>query len=148
MANLLYEKKKFKEALKTLLQFNDALKQISDPGFEDAFYNIDSRSMFLKIYYELEEEDSFLATIETFKSFLNRNKKISEGMRITCLNLLKYTKKLNDQRLKLLYNPRKSSGDGIIKLKAEINGEKKIANLAWLQAMVEDLEKRVIPSKK
>ena len=143
LANLYYEKREFKNAIKTLFMFNDALKQISDPSFEDTFYNLDSRSMFLKIYYELNEEDSFIATIETFKSFLNRNKKISESQRVIYLNLIKYTKKLSDLQRKLLHKSRKIAQRMVKDMKDEINAEKNIVNLAWLQGRVEEMEQRI-----
>jgi len=143
LANLYYEKREFRDAIKTLLKFNDELKQISDPSFEDTFYNLDSRTMFLKIYYELEEEESFAANIETFKSFLKRNRKISEGQRIIYINLLKYTKKLSDMRRKLMNKTGKTVKKMIQELKTEINAEKNIVNLSWLQGRVEDLERKV-----
>ncbi len=144
LANLYYEKGEFVSAVKTLHQFDDALKKVSDPDFDDTFYNLDSRSMFIKIYYESKEDDTLRATIETFRSYLVRNKKISDSRRKNYLNLLKYTKKLSDQRQRLMYRSNKRTTKvNINKLKNEINSDKKIINLSWLQARVEELEKEV-----
>ena len=143
LANLYCEKKEFARALKTLHQFDDALKRISDPDFDDAFYNLDSRSIFIKIYYESNEDDLLKATIDTFKSYLLRNRKISERRRKIYLNLLKYTKKLSDQRQRLRYNSNAKVKANLRKLKAAISEEKNLVNLSWLQARVEELEKEV-----
>ncbi len=144
LANLYYEKREFANAIKTLHKFDDALKKVSDPDFDDTFYNLDSRSMFIKIYYESKEDDTLRATLETFKSYLLRNKKISERRRKIYLNLVKYTKKLSDQRQRLLFSHNKRTTKfNVKKLRNEINSNQNIINLSWLQARVEELEKEV-----
>ena len=143
LANLYCEKKEFANALKTLHKFDDALKKISDPDFDDTFYNLDSRSIFIKIYYESNEDDLLKATIDAFKSYLLRNKKISERRRKIYLNLLKYTKKLSDQRYRLRYGTDARVKANVRKLKGAISEEKNLVNLSWLQARVEELEKEV-----
>jgi len=142
LANLYYVKKEFANAVKTLHKFDDALKEVSDPDFDDTSYNLDSRSMFIKIYYESKEDDTLRATLETFKSYLVRNKKISERRRKIYLNLVKYTKKLSDQRQRFAYGANKRAARAnVAKLKNEINSNQNIINLSWLQARVEELEK-------
>ncbi len=148
LASLLYEKKDFPGALRTLNLFNDAMKKVSDPQFNDTFYNLDSRTMFLKIYFESNEDETLWATIESFKSYLVRNKKLSERQRKIYLNLLKYTKKLIHQRDKLLEN----RGSRVVKypirysvkkLKNEISLDKNIVNLSWLLARIDEFEKEL-----
>ncbi len=146
LASLLYEKKEFASALKTLNLFNEALKKVSDSEFNDTFYNLDSRSMFLKIYYESLEEDILWATIESFKSYLLRNRKLSDRQRKIYLNLLKYTKKLIHQREKLKLNPKVKNVKNAIrysvkKLKNEIQMDKDIVNMSWLIARIDEFEK-------
>ena len=148
LASLHYEKKEFAKALRALNQFNDALKKVSDPDFNDTFYNLDSRTMFLKIYYESDEDDTLRTTIDSFKSYLLRNKKLSERQRKIYLNLLKYTNKLNHLRQKFLINPniknmRSSIRYSIKGLKNDIQLDKNIVNLSWLQLRLEELEKKV-----
>jgi hypothetical protein len=143
MANLYYEKKDYTKALKMLNNFNNAIKDISDPGFDDTFYNLDSRSLLLKIYYELNDDEPLRAIIDSFKLYIKRNKKISERQMYTYINLIKYTKKLSDLRIKLELKPQ--TDKTISELKHKINSEKNIANLTWLQSQVEKLEREIKP---
>jgi len=142
LSSLYYEKKEYQKALKESTKFNNELKSITDPGFEDTYYNLDSRSLLLKIYFELEDEEPLNAIIDSFKLFLKRNKKVSERQRNSYLNLIKYTKKLNSYRDKYRLLTRKNP-KALLSLKNEINSETNIINQAWLQAQVENLEKEM-----
>jgi hypothetical protein len=142
MAYLHYEKKEYKTVLKLLNQFNKELKDITDPSFDDTFYILDSRSLLLKIYYELDEEEPLYAVIESFKLFLRRNKNVADRLKNNYFNLIKYTKNLNIIRQKLELN-NVSGSKALIELKHKINAEKSIVNLTWLQSQVEKLEREM-----
>jgi hypothetical protein len=142
LANYYFEKKEFKNALRTLNLFNNALKQIGDPEFVDIFYSLDTRIILLKIYFELEDIEPFHASIDSLKLFLIRNKKVAEQQRINYLNFIKYTKKIDSERQKLQLNSSRGNKP-FLKLKERIISEKNIANLTWLQNQIEKLEKEI-----
>jgi hypothetical protein len=76
--------------------------------YNDIFYNLDSKVTLLKTYYELDETDAMLGFMDTFNTFLRRQKQVSKFHRESYLNLIKYVKKLattppgNKDRLNLL----------------------------------------------
>ncbi len=54
--------------------------------FSDLNYQLGSRVMLIKTYYELEEIESLLSSLASFRNFLRRNKKISQPLRRPYLN--------------------------------------------------------------
>lgn len=76
LAELYCYKKDFGKALHLLIQVE----------FSDLSYHLGSRIMLSKIYYELGEEEALLSLMGSFSKFLKRHKKVSEGIRETCLN--------------------------------------------------------------
>jgi hypothetical protein len=132
-----YEKKEYAKALKLLVNLD----------LIDTFYNLGARTTIVKIYYEQDEEQSLRATIDSFTLYLKRNKLLSDQQKIYYLNLLRYTKRLDNERQKILMMRKKVMPASFSKLKQEINGNVLIANLSWLQGVVEALEKQLEPEE-
>lgn len=122
LARLHYYKEEFRQALRLLLSVE----------FTDVYYHLDSKSLLLKTYYELDDFEPLLSLITTFKAYLRRNKLISDYQRDIYTNLLIFVKKLT--RLKLGRNVTLES------IKAGIEETPQIADLNWLNQKVEALE--------
>jgi hypothetical protein len=67
-------------------EFNKALGYLIQVEFSDLSYQLGSKIMLSKIYYELKEEKALNSLMGSFVMFLKRNKKISEAIRKTCLH--------------------------------------------------------------
>ncbi len=130
LANYYYETKDYKKATK-LLQSVD---------FKDVYYNLDSKSMLLKIYFEQDEEESFFALVTTFKAYLTRNKLISSDRYVTYNNLLKFARKAFVFKIMLPYE-RKHNLNKINALKQNIVATKNVVNLNWLLKEMDGLLK-------
>lgn len=122
LARLHYSKKQYRDALRLLLAVE----------FTDVYYHLDSKSLLLRIYYELEDWEPLLSLFNTFKIYLKRNKLISEYQRTTYTNLVKFVRKLT--RIKM------GSKLPLEKVKNEIEQVKQIADLTWLQSKLEELK--------
>lgn len=110
-------------------RYNMVLKLLQEVEFTDLYYQLDSKSILLKTYYEQGDEEMFLFHVGAFKIFLKRNKTISEYQRKIFNNLIKYT-------LKLL-----RAGGRSLKVKtvnAEIKTVKQIADLGWLEEKIRE----------
>ncbi len=57
--------------------YGEALKLINQVEFTDIFYALDSRTMQIKIYYQLEEWDPLQSAIEAFKVYMRRRNSAS-----------------------------------------------------------------------
>jgi len=62
--------------------------------FTDVYYHLDAKSLLLKTYYELNEEDALYSLFDAFKIYLRRNKLISEYQRDVYSNLISFTRRL------------------------------------------------------
>jgi len=120
--------------------FGSAIKLLQQVEFTDVFYHLGAKSMLLKIYYDLRKTESFYSLVDTFNIYLKRNKLISSYQREVYTNMVKFTKKVFDLRLKTATKKYALEEEEIEKLKEEIQYDKKISNLKWLLEKIEEFE--------
>ncbi len=111
-------------------QYGEALRLINQVEFTDIFYSLDSRTMLIKIYYQLDELVPMQSAIEAFKVYLRRNKTLSENVKILYSNFLKFIDKL--------YRLTKRDKQKLSELAVKIEETKQIADLSWLKQKVEE----------
>ncbi len=121
MARVHFSQQEYKQALRLLLSVE----------FTDVYYHLDSKSLLLKTYYELEDFEPLLSLINTFKVYLKRNKLISDYQKTIYNNLLKFVRKLT--RIKM--GSKKSVAD----VQQEMEGVKQIADTTWLKQKIKEL---------
>ncbi|MEM7106162.1 MAG: hypothetical protein AAF502_23730 [Bacteroidota bacterium] len=114
LANLIFHQKQFGEALQLLHRVE----------FTDIYYNLDSKTLMMKSFYELDESEALRSHIHAFKIFLKRNKLISAYVKEIYLNLAEFTRRMDklDPRHPEAYKT----------LLEEVNSTKKVANINWL----------------
>ncbi|MBK9451708.1 MAG: hypothetical protein IPN95_20290 [Bacteroidetes bacterium] len=105
--------------------YSEVLKLLQKLEYEDVFYNLDAKVMLLKIYFELHEIDALDSLIESFRTFLRRNKLISASHRTNYLNLILFVKKLS----RVGYGDHKR----IAKIRADFEATRQIADADWLR---------------
>lgn len=106
-------------------EFKEAMQLLVKVEFTDIYYNLDSRSLLLKAYFELEEYEAFFPHSETFKNYIRRNNTISDYQKKVYLNLVKYLAKLAK-----LKQAKKRAPEKLIE---EINTTAQIADATWLR---------------
>lgn len=121
LAKLHFYKKEYSEVLKLLQQVE----------YEDVFYNLDSKVMLLKTYYDLEEIEALYSLIDSFRLFLRRNKLITESHRRNYLNLTRFVKQLT--RL------RPGDQNKLSQIRQKIQSTEQIADVNWLMEQLEKL---------
>jgi hypothetical protein len=119
--------------------YKEAKRLLQKVEFSDLFYQLGSKSILLRCYYELEDEASFLSHCEAFTKLLLRNKTISDYQRKVHLNLILYTRKAFRLMLRKMENRKNVSKKEIEKLKDKIAGVKQINNLPWLLEKLNEL---------
>ncbi|TND08641.1 MAG: hypothetical protein FD123_2145 [Bacteroidetes bacterium] len=112
-------------------EYSQTLQLLQKVEFTDLYYQLDSRVILLKIYFELDDTETFFYHTAAFKTFLKRNKLISDYQRAIYLNLVKFTSRL----LRAGTSRRKIA---LVKKLAEEN--RQVADLAWLLKKVEERE--------
>lgn len=113
MANLKFNEKKYDSALQILSKVN----------FNDIFYNMDTKVLMAKIYYETKEYEVLNAHLITFQSFIKRNTIISDETKTGYLNFVDILMKLAN----------KNNMQSIIK---KLDQVQSIEAKAWLQTQI------------
>lgn len=110
-------------------RYNLALELLRDVQFSEVFINLDVRRMLLRSYFELGEWMSLASLLDSFASYIRRQKELGYH-RASYLNLLKYTKKI----MKTTGNiqPRKAKA-----MADSLREEKFVAEREWLLRILE-----------
>lgn len=111
--------------------YRAAISQLQKVDLDDVFYRFDARSILLKSYYELDDQDALFYHAAAFRSMLNRNRKISDQQRKLYLNLIKHTLSLS-----------RSAGEKakVKVIKKRIQERPNVADLRWLESKIRELE--------
>ncbi len=112
-------------------KLDQALELLRNVEFTDIVYSLDTKSMLLRIYYELNEFEALWSLLEAFQVYLRRNKLISDSQKTIYANLISFVKEAT--------RIRKGDRQEIKKLKDKIEKTKQVAYLQWLQKKVEQL---------
>ncbi|MFI5218172.1 MAG: hypothetical protein ACHQNT_01700 [Bacteroidia bacterium] len=113
-------------------EFRKALKLLTTIEFTDVYYHLDSKSLLLKIYYEMEEFEPLFSLINTFRVYLRRSKLISEYQRKIYSNMVTQTRRLTKIK--------SGSNYSLQKVKDSIAADSQIADIDWLKNKILDLE--------
>ncbi len=108
-------------------EHDKALDHLNNVEFSDIYYNLDTKKMMLKIYYELDEVDALLSLLASFKMFLRRTKLISASNKVAYLNFV--------QALTLLSRKEKRVQPALQRM---LNDPEPLGDRAWLRLMNEN----------
>ncbi|MBU6340159.1 MAG: hypothetical protein KGS48_01585 [Bacteroidetes bacterium] len=75
-------------------RLDEALTFLNKVDFSDIHYNLGAKVLLVKIYYETEASDALESLLHAFKTFLQRNKVISEELRLTYLNFIQMVRQM------------------------------------------------------
>ncbi len=124
----------------TMKDYNRAAKLLVGVEFTDVYYALSNRSLLLKIFYEQQDDEPLFSLVDSFKTYLNRNKEISVYQRNVHLNLVRLTARAARLRSKKNYiNPQQFKLE-FQKLKKKIDSTEQITNVSWLKEMVGSIE--------
>lgn len=112
-------------------EYNDVLKLLQKVEYNDIFYNLDSKAMLLKTYFEIEEYDTMYSLIESFKIFLRRSRDISKNRIKSYKNMLKIVQKISRRKL--------NRNTDVHELLKEIEKTKPLADANWLKSKAMEL---------
>lgn len=113
--------------------YSKVIELLREVEYQDVFYQLDARSMLMKTYYLLQEEEALYSLFASFKIMLLRNKKISPHHRTNYQNFIRFVEKL----LKVSRN----DPQAINKLHNDIKACKQLADVSWLMEQVKSLQR-------
>ncbi len=112
--------------------YNKVIELLQNVEYEDPAYNLGAKTMLMAIYYETDEIEPLYSLFDSFRVFLNRNKKISQKHKKLCLNLIKFVKKLT----RINRRDKKE----IEQLKLDVENSGGVASDTWLREKIAELE--------
>jgi len=130
MANLFYAKGEYSKAQSLLLQVE----------YSDINYNLDSKSLLLRIYFDADENQALYAHINTVKIYLMRNKLINNNKYRRYHQLFRFTNALYKIKENIGYDSRKKTDEKLKKLEKQIKKVEAIANRQWLSKKLNELK--------
>ena len=120
-ANLYFYKKEYDRVI-SLLQ---------EVEYEDPSYNLNSKTMLLLTYYELDEIEALISLVSSFSTFLRRSKDITSQRKSHYLSLIKFVRGL--------VRVQTASEAEILKLRKQIETTEGVVNKSWLLEKIDEL---------
>jgi len=120
-------------------QLEKVLDLLIKVEYTDIRYNLDAKSLLLRTYYDLKEDEALFSLVDSFRQFLTRNRMISEFQKRGYFNLLKLSKRAYQIKLKLNYSGKPKLKTDLARLKKEMAAAETIFNKGWLESKMEEL---------
>ena len=109
--------------------FDGVLTYLNKVNYDDVWYSINSRSNLLAVYYELKEFDVLESQMDSFTSYLRREKSLDTNKRALYMNFIIHLKKIYKNKDKA----------SLQKIREELQAEKLVNNKAWLLEKIDEL---------
>ena len=110
-----------------------ALQLLNIIDFQEITYILGAKSMQLKIYHEQNDILALESLVNSFSTFIKRNKQISDNQKKTYLNFIYLTDKINQIQNNIDHSKKAKE------LKNEIIQTSPVANSTWLLSQVKNL---------
>lgn len=122
-----------------LRKYEDVLKLLVQVEYTDQRYNLDAKSLLLRTYFALEEEEPFLALCVSFQQYLKRNKSLTDFQRKGYVSLIKFARRLFRLKANEGYWSANKWEKEKVKLHAEISTDNTAFNLNWLREKISEI---------
>ncbi len=109
--------------------YGEALLSMHQVNLDDLFYDLNGRTLLVALYYELQETEALISSVQAFKNVLKR-KKLSQAAKSRYNNYLKLAQKL------ALVNPNDKRKLKVIQTQID---ELSSVNKPWLKEKMEEL---------
>jgi hypothetical protein len=121
--------------------YREALRALSRAKFKDVFYELGARTLQVKIYYEMEEDDSIGYLLRAFRAALRRNKAVSKSYFKLFDNFLRFVNKLYKLKMNRGKAREESWKASWEKLAEQLDSQEEgIANAMWLREKLESIQ--------
>jgi len=108
--------------------------------YTDLRYNLDAKSLLLRTYFDLEEEDALFSHCEAFGQFVKRNKSLTDFQKKGYFNLIRFSQRAFKLKLQKGFVKRENWQAGLQKLDAEMTEATPVFNQTWLEGKVKELK--------
>ncbi len=117
--------------------YDKTLTLLLNVEFTDVRYNLGSKALLLRNYYEAMEYDALLSSAEAFRNYLRRNKVLSEERKEGYLNLIRLTVKMAKLRSQHKFIAAEEYDRQLQRLRSEIDDTSSVFNIRWVKSKLE-----------
>ncbi|MFZ1582394.1 MAG: hypothetical protein WAT26_14690 [Saprospiraceae bacterium] len=114
--------------------YGKVLEHMYKVSYEDVWYNLNTKTLQIASYYELDEFDALESLLQSFKMYIRREKSLSTDRKTHYLHLIKFTSAL----MKINHRDQQK----LLKLKNEIETTQGVVSKPWLIEKVDQLIKK------
>ena len=114
--------------------YEQSLDYLGNIKMDEFIYNLDTRNLYLRIYFEQRDFNTAIPFVKAYREFINTNELISHSVKVEHENFLKFTNKLINH-----FNLKSKTDLGI--LYTRIKDCKNLVNKDWLLNKTQSLEK-------
>ncbi|MBS1592701.1 MAG: hypothetical protein JST90_00145 [Bacteroidetes bacterium] len=112
-------------------RYDDVLKLLQRVEYDDVFYLLDSKTLLIKTYYEMDEYTALHSLISSFRALLRRKRTISDSHRKNYINLLNFINEISRIDIR--------DKKALEELKKDFEKTTQIADAGWLREKFEEL---------
>lgn len=116
-------------------EFDNALEMATKVVSDEMTYKHQLKSLYLKIYYDMNEIESFYSNIDGYKHFINSERYVTAPTKPVFLNYINFAKKLFD-----IKNRIDEKDYDFTRLKNDVINEKAMINKPWLLQKIKEIE--------
>lgn len=120
--------------------YHKALHLLQNVEFDDVFYQIGSKVILLKTYYETEDFEALFYLADASEAYFRRNREIPAYQTEIYLNFIRFLRKLSHVHIRLRSTYRLVDKKQMESLRRRIMARQKVAQIEWLVRKVELLE--------
>jgi len=107
--------------------------------YTDLRYNLDAKSLLLRTYFDLGEDEALLAHAEAFTQFVKRNKSLTDFQKKGYFNLIRFAKKVFLLKQQHGFVKSEKWQEALNKLQSAMKMEETVFNKAWLEMKLEEV---------
>lgn len=125
--------------------YDQVLELLTQVEYSDLRYNLGSKALLLRTYYELEAYEALHALVESFRQYLQRNNLMAASRRSGYYHLFRLTRRLAALRNRQSFVSREKGLKSLNKIKTDLRETDSIFNRQWLEEKVSNLEQVLRP---
>jgi len=118
-------------------RYDEAIEHLQQVEFSEVYYNLLTRILLIKIYFENQNSKALEYALETFRIFLLRTKQLEDNRRKSGVNLIRFTRKLSRIMEQKNILSKKDYLKKLQTLQAQIEEHTKVLNRSWLLQNIE-----------
>ncbi len=123
--------------------YDMALSKLNEVGYTDIIYNLDAKSLLLRIYYDLNEDNSIQSLFFSVKQYLKRNDVLSEQKHHRYSALFNFALQLFKIKQTMPYQTKQKNEKDLQNIESKIENNSAVANLNWLKEKIKELRSSI-----